>query len=279
MNQENWVELRVVYAICFYFLRSMFMKCPKCGFVSFDDLIQCKKCGAQLKDKKVPDGSFSAQPATPQQVPIADTVHNFPPNWHATIKNIKKELEAIEGSAVDRQSHLKDASGMANEHEAQPPVVETSTVSFPPAAEVRGGFLLRMLAYMIDCIILYAITLTLLLAGFIFLRSGTIDIGQTDTAVLLRLLVAPYMIASTIIEAFYFTYCFAVTGQTIGKWICGLRVVNARGELLGFKKAFFRWLGYLVSRFFLYAGFIWVAFSSEKRGWHDTIAGSYVIRI
>ena len=255
------------------------MKCPKCGFVSFDDLIQCKKCGAQVKETRASDGSLSVHQAVSQQESTADTTHDFPPNWHETIKTIKKELEAIEGSAVDRQSCLNSASGTVIENKVQLPVSETRAVSFSPAAAVRGGFLLRLLAYLIDCIILYSITLTLLLAGFIFLRFGTIDFSQADTAVMLRLLVAPYMIASTMIEAFYFTYCFAATGQTIGKWVCGLKVVNARGELLGFRKAFYRWLGYLVSRLFLYAGFIWVAFSREKRGWHDKIAGSYVIRV
>jgi uncharacterized RDD family membrane protein YckC len=56
-------------------------------------------------------------------------------------------------------------------------------------------------------------------------------------------------------------------------------VVSTQGELLGFRKALYRWLGYLISRFFLYAGFIWIAFSREKRGWHDMIAGSRVIRV
>jgi len=255
------------------------MKCPKCGFISFDDLIQCKKCGAQLKETKTPDNLISNdRTATPRE-PEAEGESFLPPQWRETIKTIKRELEAIEGSAVDRQSHVNPGAGAVAELDKHFSATTVPAVPGPCLPAAKGGFLLRLLAYTIDCTIVYCFTLALLLAGFIFLRSSALDMGKTDTLDLLRLLFIPYIIASTVIESFYFTYCHAVTGQTIGKWICGLKVVNERGELIGYKRAFIRWLGYLVSRFFLYAGFIWVAFSREKRGWHDKIAGSYVIRV
>jgi uncharacterized RDD family membrane protein YckC len=88
-----------------------------------------------------------------------------------------------------------------------------------------------------------------------------------------------YLVMSMMIGCFYFTYCHGVTGQTIGKWICGLKVVKKNGESLGLGLAFLRWIGYWVSSFFLCFGFIWIAFSKQKQGWHDKIAGSYVIRV
>jgi len=39
-----------------------------------------------------------------------------------------------------------------------------------------------------------------------------------------------------------------------------------------------RYLGLFVSFLVLLIGVIWVAFDADKQGWHDKIAGTYVIR-
>lgn len=255
------------------------MKCPRCGFVSFDDLTQCKKCGAQLKEADEPGQEVNS--SQPELSAVGTDAYDaaLPPHWHNTIQTIKKELEAIEGGAVDKVSSANKSSMPGAENHPIPAAGYGENVLSPCCAAKKGGFYLRLLAYLIDCALLYGVTLTVLLAGFLVLRSSAQNLAQTDTVTLLRLLITPGLIVSTVIELFYFTYCYAVTGQTIGKWICGLKVVRADGTVLGFKRAFVRWLGYLVSRFFLYGGFIWIAFSREKQGWHDKMAGSYVIRV
>ena len=50
------------------------------------------------------------------------------------------------------------------------------------------------------------------------------------------------------------------------------------GSRIGFARACLRYLGYLVSAFILYIGFIWVAFDDRKRGWHDMLAGTIAVR-
>jgi len=255
------------------------MKCPRCGFVSFDDLIHCKKCGAQLKESKDQEPEIKYEEL---EMPSEETYSEsaaLPPHWRATIQTIKKELEAIEGHAVDKASNTT-LSPVTEAACAQCSPAEYNEDGSKPCGSVeKGGFFLRLVAYLIDCAILYSITLTVVLAGFLVMRSAALQGAAADTMTLLRFLLTPYMIASTVIESFYFTYCHAVTGQTIGKWICGLKVVSVDGAVIGFRRAFIRWLGYLISRFFLYAGFLWIAFSREKQGWHDKMAGSYVIKV
>lgn len=67
-------------------------------------------------------------------------------------------------------------------------------------------------------------------------------------------------------------------GQTVGKWLCGIRVQDfATGELIGLKRGALRTL----SLFFLssppfFLGFFWAARDKEKQSWHDKIARSVV---
>ncbi len=63
-------------------------------------------------------------------------------------------------------------------------------------------------------------------------------------------------------------------GSTAGKWLCGLTVQSSKGKPIGYIRAFLReTIGKFLSAVFLFLGFVWVAFSRKKRGWHD-----YVVR-
>lgn len=68
-------------------------------------------------------------------------------------------------------------------------------------------------------------------------------------------------------------------GATIGKKVFGLKVVKPDGTPPGFGRALLRQtVGYWVSGAVFYLGFIWVALDEHKQGWHDKIAGTYVVR-
>ncbi len=58
----------------------------------------------------------------------------------------------------------------------------------------------------------------------------------------------------------------------------GLRVVTAQGERLSFLRATARFFAECASAFILFIGFIMVAFTDRKRGLHDMIAGTLVIK-
>jgi len=66
---------------------------------------------------------------------------------------------------------------------------------------------------------------------------------------------------------------------TPGKMWLSLKIVDAAtlgplrpGQAIG------RYLGYYLSMFGLFLGFLWVAFDARKQGWHDKVAGTLVIR-
>lgn len=66
--------------------------------------------------------------------------------------------------------------------------------------------------------------------------------------------------------------------QTPGRRILRLTVVNQAGEEVGFWRGALREIiGKAVCAVFLSLGFVWIGFDRNKQGWHDKIAGTYVI--
>lgn len=70
---------------------------------------------------------------------------------------------------------------------------------------------------------------------------------------------------------------WSFSGQTVGKWVMGLRVVGADGQPPPLGRAMIRFAGYLLSAAPLYLGFVWVLFDDDRRAWHDRLARTWVI--
>jgi len=68
-------------------------------------------------------------------------------------------------------------------------------------------------------------------------------------------------------------------GATVGKMAVGLRVVTDQGQRLTFLHATGRYFAKFISAIILGIGFLMVAFSDRKRGLHDMIAGTLVVKI
>ena len=142
-----------------------------------------------------------------------------------------------------------------------------------------GGFWQRFVALLIDLIILYIFTIILFLAGNLIapLHCGFTYLTDTPSTFMYTIFFPCYGMA-VLLNATYFIYFHGVTGQTPGKKLLGLRVARTDGEPMTFGIAFLRWVGYIISKLPFFLGFIWVAFDGRKQGWHDKIAGTYVIK-
>jgi uncharacterized RDD family membrane protein YckC len=141
----------------------------------------------------------------------------------------------------------------------------THAESIPSSSEMeKGGFWVRSIAYLIDKTVLSLVGL------FFFFASRIAQGGDFFTTLILMYF---------IIEAAYFTYFYGYTGQTIGKMICGLKVVSTEGRLIGYRRAFLRWIGYQISFYIFFFGFFWIAVDPNKQGWHDKIARTFVIKV
>ena len=74
---------------------------------------------------------------------------------------------------------------------------------------------------------------------------------------------------------------WSLWGATPGKLLLGLRVFPAGGNSpgVGFAKGLLRVVGYMLSSLTAGVGFLMAAFTKDKRGLHDMIAGTLVGRL
>ena len=78
----------------------------------------------------------------------------------------------------------------------------------------------------------------------------------------------------------YYWLFTGLRGQTLGKMVFGIKVVNAEGSIPGLGIAALREIpGKIVSFIVLCLGFFWIIWDRRKRGWHDKIAKTYVVRV
>lgn len=77
----------------------------------------------------------------------------------------------------------------------------------------------------------------------------------------------------------YFVLFTGIFGQTPGKFVAGIVVVDREGRTPGVAVAIPReMIGKFVSAIALGVGFLWVLYDPSRQGWHDKIAGTYVVR-
>jgi uncharacterized RDD family membrane protein YckC len=68
-------------------------------------------------------------------------------------------------------------------------------------------------------------------------------------------------------------------GQTPGKWVAGIIVIDQDGRIPGVAQAIPReMVGRVVSIAAFLVGIIWMLRDKDRQGWHDKIAGTYVVR-
>jgi len=158
------------------------------------------------------------------------------------------------------------------------------------------GFWKRLLAFIIDVLVLVVVLLPLMIALYgggylsrlgsefaaLLISSGDpnadaariLDVlGRSDSAIaaLLDIKVQIALIVATIVF-------WRFRGATPGKMLTKARIVSASnlgrpstGQLTG------RFFAYLVSFIPACLGFLWIAFDKRKQGWHDKLAGTVVV--
>lgn len=90
----------------------------------------------------------------------------------------------------------------------------------------------------------------------------------------------PAIVFGILLPLLYYWLFTGLRGQTLGKMAVGIKVVNAQGDRPGLGVAAMREiLGKFISTIGLCLGFLWIAWNKQKQGWHDTIAGTYVVKV
>jgi uncharacterized RDD family membrane protein YckC len=145
--------------------------------------------------------------------------------------------------------------------------------------EVRwGGYFRRSLAFFIDVSVLFSLSALLVWLSYVGYTVGLAANQRTLSAGNLGGLARLLFLGWFALGAGYFILFHGMDGRTIGKWAFGLRVVGANQAPITYRQALIRWIGYFPSVLFFGLGILWIIGSREKRGWHDLLAGTWVIR-
>ena len=127
---------------------------------------------------------------------------------------------------------------------------------------------MRFVAYLIDMIVIYAISSLLNTFSFGLLNK------QLDFPIL-----GEESLSYVIVMFAYFismTYFFS---QTLGKMIMKIKVETNKGDKLGLMDVVYRELvGRLLTIFLVYIPYLAVAFTNKKKGLHDYIADTVVVK-
>ena len=143
----------------------------------------------------------------------------------------------------------------------------------PAAQEITGavpsGFWIRLLAWLIDSIALLATELAIVAAlpGISFTRywDGS-EFMWTFNEISFFLAIA------------YYTLGVSLFSTTIGKRLLGLYVLRRDGSKISLPRAFCRYLAYIPSYLLLCIGFLMIGIRRDKRGLHDRICDTVVIK-
>jgi len=140
-----------------------------------------------------------------------------------------------------------------------------------------AGFWRRAAALLVDLIILSVISSMFMPYNYF----GFMELWDSDVWGISEWLILPQLIfgnlLSILVAVAYFIFFWVWRGQTPGKMVLGIKVIRPDGSNVSIEIAFLRYLGYIVSSVVLFIGFIWIAIDKYKQGFHDKIAGTYVV--
>lgn len=131
-----------------------------------------------------------------------------------------------------------------------------------------AGFWVRLFAYLFDVGIIFG-------ASFVFVRFPLSLLG-------IELMFTILFFTASFVGLFgslYFVLMTKTWGQTLGKMVMAIQVINRNGKPLSWSNVFFReFIGRFLSQLFgLHLGYIWIAFHPQKQGWHDLIDNTQVV--
>ena len=144
-------------------------------------------------------------------------------------------------------------------------------------AEVMGnpaGFWIRLLAFILDQVLLSVVGITISLL--------VTDLTLADMLARAIDPEAPFlwseMLTTFALEAGYWTIMIGTWGRTAGKALLRIKVTRVDGSRVSYPRSLARYLAYYISWLMLGLGFLSIPFSLRKKGLHDLVCDTRVIR-
>lgn len=169
----------------------------------------------------------------------------------------------------------------AAETSSSPPAPPAPIPFITTMAQPYGGFWIRVLAYIVDRIVVGIIFTPVLI--FFGLRLATqlhgIPPNDPDQLGPIFHFVGNVGPIALIVQWLYEALLTSSSWQgTVGKHMLDLKVTDEQGDRISFERATGRYFAKIISSLTLGIGYLMVAFTERKQGLHDLIAGTLVMK-
>lgn len=149
---------------------------------------------------------------------------------------------------------------------------------FTAIEQKKASFFSRLLAFIIDMLLLNAIFLVVSFMLDLSLSYLFKYMSITDEDFSYKVIGSIIYFTCILIMFFYFSYLTYRYGMTLGKKVLGIKVVNEYGRRPEITEVIKRELfGKILSSLFMGLGFFWALFDKKNQALHDKIAKTYVI--
>ena len=284
------------------------MRCPKCSYLSYDDVERCRNCGY--------DFSLATTPRE-AEAPIALDPTHEPRAWEPTRRSRPGVMDPVpqaEGGPLDlplfedspapepppvmippagpplsvrRKVEITrpparvdvhpdptepQATSAAFNWSEEPTVPQREAIAPEPAAphsDAGDALGPRIKAGVIDALVLGSIDL---LVCWLTLRVAGVSSDEWRLMPLVPL--AGFLF---LLDTAYLVTFTAASGQTIGKMLSGIRVVYGEHDRVPFGHAVLRSVALLLCAIPAGLGLLPVFMDPERRGAHDRLAGTRVV--
>jgi uncharacterized RDD family membrane protein YckC len=266
------------------------LPCPVCSFANAPGADLCAKCGATLIEtaervhpgETLRDPDDLVLPPSPLlravlrgEAEVAPPPRSLPPSpapapeprpSPAPAPALRRATAEVLSPSEDQAALLRELAGRLHGRKDEVQVH-------------YAGFFVRAIAFLIDSAILGVFAVPLAAAGYLGLRGGMMVLGRADPIDADETAITFLMAAWFAMATVYFTVLHQKQGQTIGKSLLRIQVrtVGTLAEI-GVVRSLVRTIAYAASSTFLGLGFLLIAITPRKRGWHDFLAGTCVIR-
>ncbi len=275
------------------------MRCPKCRYVSFDHLEVCKRCGANLPQEKrrqdIPAFTIAPLDSPPPITPLLaePTAPNPPEKMEVQAQELNAllaELSDPRGLALTSAQPAEEKGAIVLQSGVLQPMGRSSGGGAPLAGVVtvepgpisvgtlpKAGFWIRMAAWIADVLFLFLPTVVAAVLVWATITLGGWLGGEINDQV--KIFAGISSVIIVVVGGFqYFTLFVGWRGQTPGKMVFGLKIVQVNGQEMTYGRACLRSCCWVLSLLLFSLGFLMIAFNRRKRGLHDILAGTCVIR-
>ncbi|HET6806464.1 MAG TPA: RDD family protein [Frateuria sp.] len=163
-----------------------------------------------------------------------------------------------------------------------PPGTTTATL------EDYAGFWKRLVAYILDVIVLYIPQMLIMNAFGNEAAQAKLQQAMLAAGTDLNLAMAAYgqyyesmragVALTAVLVWLYFAICESSAWQaTVGKLAMGIRVTDLEGRRIGFWRALGRYAAKMLSWMILAIGFLMIGWTRRKQGLHDMLANTLVL--